>query len=50
MESVKIWVEEQNKDENKPVAFFKPLGQEDIQKGLGKDDFVLIIMTDAKKI
>lgn len=46
MESVKTWVEGLNKDENKPVAFFKP-GQEDIEKGLDKDDFVLI-MTEAQ--
>lgn len=48
MESVKIWIEELNADKNKPVAFFKPLGQEDIEKSLGKGDFVVVIMTDAQ--
>lgn len=34
MENVKIWVEGLNKDENKPIAFFKPLGQEEgLKKG-----------------
>lgn len=42
MERIKIWVGGFNKDENKPIAFFKPLGREDMEKRLGKDDFMLI--------
>lgn len=48
VESVRIWVSELNDEESKPFAFFKGLGQENVEKGLEKNDYILIIMTDAQ--
>ncbi|XP_072377992.1 uncharacterized protein [Diabrotica undecimpunctata] len=45
--SVDIWVAECKKNENNPVIFYKPQGQECI--GFENDDFCLIIMNDVQR-
>ena len=42
------WIEEWNEDEYSPVLFFKLQGQPDTENRLEKDDFMLIIQTEAQ--
>ena len=48
-DSVLSWIEEWSEDEYSPVLFFKLQGQPDTENRLEKDDFVLIIQTEAQK-
>ena len=48
-DSVLSWIEEWSEDEYSPVLFFKLQGQPDSQNRLEKDDFMLIIQTEAQK-
>ena len=48
-DSVLSWIEEWSEDEYSPGLFFKLQGQPDSENRLEKDDFMLIIQTEAQK-
>ena len=48
-DSVLSWIEEWSEEEYSPVLFFKLQSQSDSENPLEKDDFMLIIQTEAQK-